>query len=29
MDMNDILNCTNIEKSDLDNAKLLVENKIK
>ena len=29
MDMNDILNCTNIGKSDLDNAKLLVENKIK
>ena len=29
MNMNDILNCTNIGKSDLDNAKLLVENKIK
>ena len=29
MNMNDILNCTNIGKSDLDNAKLLVKNKIK
>ena len=29
MYMNDILNCTTIEKRDLDNVKLIVENKIK